>query len=378
MVSVLSQASAIDDDGVLISAGKVFTMAGEPLTPGQVHIVDGKIMAVGTKLELSGLSPRMVDLGENAVLLPGFVDAYTQTGLGEDGTDESTAEITPDFKAIDSVDWGKPAMRRQFELGTTTMCVCPGTQNVVAGIGAIIKTTGSTVLNEDGPLLASMCSDPASQNQARRRPDSIFVRQPTNRMGVVWILRNTFSKAKRDSDSTTNTTIKQALAGDRPLMMVSRISHDLTTVATLADEFGFSPILVGGQEAYKVKEMIAERDYPVILQPLGIGSITGPERSELCWNLAGVLADSGITFAFSGDNLLEQARFAHRNGLDKDLALAAITSTPATLLGIEKRVGTIAAGKDADLIALSGEPLEFTTSILWVMVDGQTTEMDNE
>jgi imidazolonepropionase-like amidohydrolase len=353
-------------------------MDGDPLSPGQVLVVDGKIKAVGSKLDLGDSSPKVVELGENSVLIPGLIDAYTQTGLGKDGSDESTDEITPDFRAIDSVEWDQPAVRRQLEQGTTTMCVCPGTQNVVSGISAIIKTIDSAVLNEDGPLLASMCSDPASQNQARRRPDSIFVRQPTNRMGVVWILRNTFSKAKRDSDSDSLTAIKQVLAGDRPLMVVSRVSHDLTTVATLADEFGFAPILVGGQEAYKVKDMISERKYPVILQPQRTGAITGPERSELCWNQAGVLAEAGITFALSGDDLLEQARFAHRNGLDKNLALSAITSTPAKLLGIEKQVGTIAVGKDADLIALTGEPLEFTTSILWVMANGQAIEMDKE
>lgn len=377
-VSLVLNASTLGDDGTLYSADKVYTMDGQPLTPGQVLVVDGKIKAVGSKLDLDGKSPKVVELGKNSVLIPGLVDAYSQTGLGDDGTDESTDELTPDFRTIDSVDWDKPALRRQLEQGTTTMCVCPGTQNVFSGIAAIIKTTDSVVLNENGPLLASMCSDPASQNRARQRPDSIFVRQPTNRMGVVWILRNTFDKAKRSTDSESFMTIKQALAGDRSLMMVSRVSVDLNSVANLADEFGFSPILVGGQEAYKVKEMIAERKYPVILQPTATGSITGPERSELCWNQAGVLSEAGITFAFSGNDLLEQARFAHRHGLDKDLALTAITSTPAALLGIEKRVGTIAVGKDADLIALTGEPLEFTTSILWVMVNGQTIEMDKE
>lgn len=368
----------LGDDGTLYSADHVYTMAGDTLSPGQVWVVDGKIKAVGSEIDLSGAKPKSVELGKNSALLPGFVDAYSQAGLGNDGVDESTDEITPDFRAIDSVDWDKPALRRQLEQGTTTMCVCPGTQNVIAGIAAIVKTHDSSVLNDDGPLLASMCSDPASGNQARQRPDTIFVRQPTNRMGVVWILRNTFDKAKRSSQQTKDLTVQQAITGKRPLMVVSRMSHDLNTVATLADEFGFSPVLVGGQEAYKVKNMIAERKYPVILEPISPAAINGPERSEVCWNQAGVLADSGITFAFSGNDLLEQARFAHRNGLDKDLALAAITATPAALLGVEKQVGTIAAGKDADLIALTGDPLEFTSSILWVMVNGQTVEMNKE
>lgn len=373
-VSWTASAATQADDGVLYKAGKVYTMTGEPISPGQVLVVDGKIKAVGTDVAASGA--KVVDLGEDSVLLPGLVDAYSQTGLGSAGTDETTNEVTPDFKAITSVDWDKPALQRQLEQGTTSMCVCPGTQNVIAGTAAIIKTNQPNFLLEDGPLLASMCSDPASRNRSRQRPDSIYVRQPTNRMGVVWILRNTFSKATRDKDPKNYPVVKQTLSGKRPLMMVSRLSHDLNTVATLADEFGFSPIVVGGQEAYKVKDMLAERKYPLILQSVGSASINGPERSELCWNQASLLAEDGITFAFSGNDLLEQARFAHRNGLNKNRALESITSTPASLLGIDKRVGTIAVGKDADLVALNGEPLEFTTSILWVMVDGQTIEMD--
>lgn len=371
---------AVGEDGTLYKADKVYTMEGEPLSPGQVLVVDGKIKSVGKTIELAGANPTVVELGAGSVLMPGLVDPYSQTGLGKDGSDESTREITPNFKAIDSVDWDKPALLRQLEQGTTTMCVCPGTQNVFAGIAAIVKTAehGTAILNNDGPLLASLCADPTSQNRSRSRPDTIFVRQPTNRMGVVWILRKTFDKAKRSQSADKLVTIKESLDGKRPLMVVSRMSHDLTSVASLADEFGFSPILVGGQEAYKVKQMIAERKYPVILQRQTTGSIFGPERSMLCWNQAGLLAEAGITFAFSGDDLLEQARFAHRHGLAKNQALAAITSTPANLLGVADNVGTIKPGKDADLIALNGEPLELTTSIRWVMVNGRTNEMDKE
>ena len=359
-------------EGTLYKAAKVYTMAGKPISPGQVLVVDGKIKAVSKSIDLAGASPEVVDLGEDSVLMPGLVDPYSQTGLGDDGTNESTEEITPDFRTVYSVDWDKSALKRQLELGTTTMCVCPGTQNVFSGIAAIVKTAdhGDPILNDDGPLVASLCADPASNNRSRTRPDSIFIRQPTNRMGVVWILRKTFDKAKRGVEPESLKTVKETLDGKRPLMMFSRMTHDLTTVATLQDEFGFSPIIVGGHEAYKIKDTMKERKYPVILQKLGTGVVTGAEGSDVCWNQAGVLSAAGVTFAFSGNDLLEQARFAHRHGLGKEEALAAVTTTPASLLGIEKNVGSIEAGKDADLIALSGEPLEITTSIRWVLVNG--------
>ena len=152
----------------------------------------------------------------------------------------------------------------------------------------------------------------------------------------------------------------------------------MTSVASLADEFGFAPILVGGQEAYKVKDMIAERNYPVILQRIRVDSVRGAEQAELLWNQAGVLTKAGITVALSGDDLLEQARFAYRNGLKHNQALATITTTPATLLGLEEKVGAIKVGYDADLVALDGDPLEMTTSIRQVIVDGESCKQDKD
>ena len=365
----------------LYKASKVYTMDGDPLSPGQVLVVDGKIKAVGESVDLAGLAVDSVDLGEGSVLMPGLVDAYSQTALARSGRNEISDEVTPGFKAVNAIDWNGSALRRQRESGTTTMCVCPGTQNVLSGIAALIKTgeQQARVLDPDGPLLASMCSDPARGNRARSRPDSIFVRQPTNRMGVVWIMRSTFDKATRaiESDSPL-AVVNETVTGKRPLMMVCRISHDLTSVASLADEFGFAPILVGGQEAYKVKEMIAERNYPVILQRQRFETVRGAEGAELLWNQPGVLAEAGITFALSGDDLLEQARFAHRNGLGQEQALTAITTTPAVLLGLDKQVGSIKVGYDADLVVLDGEPLELTTSIRQVIVDGDSGNQDKE
>lgn len=381
-VAVLAPHTFADESGKakLYTANKVYTMDGDPLSPGQVLVVDGKIKAVAKSVDLGGIEVDSVDLGDNSVLMPGLVDACSQTPLSSTGMDEITSEVTLDFQAIHSVDWDKSALRRQMQLGTTTVNAAPGTQNVLGGTAAIIKTMdhGESVLVEDGAMFAAMCNDPASRNSSRFRPDTIYVRQPTNRMGVVWILRSSFNKAKRSEDKNAYAKLNETVEGKRPLMMVSRMSYDIVTVGTLAEEFGFKPIVVGGEEAYKVKDILVDRGYPLVLKYDNPGTTNGPEGSELCWNNPGVLAQAGLTFAIAGDNLLEKARFARRFGLDADKALASITSTPAKIIGVSNRVGKIAAGYDADLIALNGEPLELTTSIHWVMVNGKTTEIQKE
>ena len=376
-LSMGSPVNAQDDQGsVLYSAGTVYTMSGAPLSPGQVLIRDGKIAAVGATLPADTVGDAtQVELGPDSVLMPGFIDAYTQTGMESGKPDEQSKEVTPRFQAIHAVDWKSDGIQKQLHDGTTTMCICPGTENVIAGISGIVKTAGEHVINDNHALVASLCSDPASRNSSRQRPDSIYVRQPTNRMGVVWILRNTLSKESRDLDAAN--PVDQVLEGKRPLFMVSRVSHDLTTVATLADEFDLQPVVVGGQESYLVTDLLAERKYPVILSGTTTGSMFGPEQSKLCWNQAGILDAADIPFAISGSQLLEQARFACRFGLEREKALQAITVSPAKILGIDNKVGTIETGKDADLVALNGDPLEFTTAIEWVMVDGKIQDGQN-
>ena len=363
----------------LYKAATVYTMDGQPVSPGQVLVVDGKIQAVGKSVDLPE-GGNEVDLGDGSVLMPGLVNAYSQTPLTDGSSAEITEEVTLDFRAAQAIDWNKPQLRRVMSAGTTTMNVCPGTQNVISGIASIIKTDPAqqSILSDDGALVASMCNDPASGNRSRQRPDSIYIRQPTNRMGVVWILRSTMNKAKSNPKDSQYAHLDEVFQGKRPLMMVSRMSYDLNTVGTLADEFEFSPIIVGGQEAYKTKQTLKKRGFPIVLQPLPTGVLSGPEGSELSWNQAGVLTEAGLTVALTGDDLLEQARFAHRFGLSRDKALAAITSVPAKILGLEKRVGSIAPGNDADLIALSGDPLDLTTSIRWVIVNGKPIEIQKD
>jgi imidazolonepropionase-like amidohydrolase len=195
-------------------------------------------------------------------------------------------------------------------------------------------------------------------------------------MGVVWMLRSTFDKAAREK-SPELAVVREALAGQRRIYAVSRTDHDLLSLLRMAKEFKFAPTVIGGHEAYKVRQELAAAKVPVILGPLTTNfTTTGPEGSEVVWNQPGLLHKAGVPFALSGGRLLEQARFAVRYGLPAEAALGAITRTPAQLLGLDGRIGTLEAGRDADLIALDGDPLELTTSMQWVLVDGKIYEKD--
>jgi imidazolonepropionase-like amidohydrolase len=247
------------------------------------------------------------------------------------------------------------------------------------------------VVNAETGLVLTMSSDPSERNRSRARPDSIYVRQPTNRMGVVWILRSTFDQVAKRSGSQSpavpqdnskkqpekpgspgaRSAAARALSGELRVMALGRTHFEILSLLNLAKEFGFTVTVLGGSEAYKVADQLAEKKTPVILGRMTSGALVGPDGSDLFWNGPGALHKAGVPFAISGGRLLEQAQFAVRFGLPAEVALQAITSTPARLLGLDDRVGTVAPGKDADLVALSGEPLEFSSGVRWVMVGGK-------
>ncbi|HLJ92753.1 MAG TPA: amidohydrolase family protein [Gemmataceae bacterium] len=360
---------------LLITAAKVYTMTGPPLMPGAVLVSNGKIAQVGAKLRTPA-GAKVLDLG-SGVLMPGLVDAYSSAGIAHSQA-EMTKEITPEYRVLTAVDWHARAFREALAEGTTTLGLAPGTEAVFAGLSCAVKTAGpQRVLQKETGLVITMASDPATGNTSRGRPDSIYVRQPTNRMGVVWLLRSTFDKAAR-SQSPGLAAVHEALAGRRRIYAVSRTDNDLLSLLRVANEFHFEPTVIGGHEAYKVRTELAAAKAPVILSPLTTSSaMLGAEGSEIVWNQPGLLHKAGVTFALSGGHLLDQARFAIRYGLPAEVALEAITRTPARLLGLESRIGTLQEGRDADLLALDGDPLELTTAIQWVLVDGTIYEKGN-
>ncbi len=290
-------------------------------------------------------------------------------------------EVATDFYTSFSLNPSSREFKEAIDEGITTAHLLPGTQSVIAGCSSIVKLSGNgpthdkpTVLNEKHGLTIALSSDPTLRNQSRGRPDSIFMRQPTNRMGVVWILRSALHKTQTEQNASfltpeSRAIIASAMKGDLPIYSVSRKDVDIRSTFVLQDEFGVRPTIVGGDEAYRIMEDIVERKPSIIYTDLtsrsSAAGLRGPEGTERRWNVASQFASAGINFCLAGSELLDQARFATRYGLDRSQALQSITLSPAKILKIDQQVGSIESGKDADLVAFNGDPLEFTSAISW-------------
>ncbi|MEO1523963.1 MAG: amidohydrolase family protein [Planctomycetota bacterium] len=357
---------------VLIRAKHVHTMAGETLSPGMVLVRDGKIAEVAESISVDPM-PQVLEVDS---VMPGMVNAQSTVGLVGSGG-EASREVTPEFETVGMIDFESRDFREAIDGGETTVHIMPSTDNVIAGWTCLIKTMGGdpdsrSLLARKGVAL-SMCSDPAGRNRSRSRPDSIFVRQPTNRMGVVWILRNQLQQAKYPSpgkDSGATGALSEMLSGKAPAFGVSRTTIDIQSLLTIAEEFGFAPIVVGGHEAYDVIDLLKETDTTVIYTAVDERPV-GAEGSELFWATPTRLRDAEIPFCIAGDGLLEKMRLAVRFGLTADEAMKSVTVDAANVLGLSDSVGKIAVGCDADLLGFSGPPTQMTSALQWVLINGE-------
>jgi imidazolonepropionase-like amidohydrolase len=152
-----------------------------------------------------------------------------------------------------------------------------------------------------------------------------------------------------------------------------------STALRLVDEFRFKAVLVGATEAYKSAGEIAKRGLPVVVGAMGVGSKRVETKGVTLTNAA-TLAAAGIKTAVAAEDALGigaqeelalAAALAVKGGLDRAAAIRAVTLTPAEILGVADRVGSLEPGKDADVVVLSGDPFSYKTRVLRVFLDGR-------
>jgi len=221
----------------------------------------------------------------------------------------------------------------------------------------------------------------------RERPDSFYYRRPTTRMAVAWMLRKSFFDAQQyaavshEREDPEMEVLAAALRGSVPIRITVRRAIDIRTAFRIADEYGLRIIVDECTEGYKVAELIAEKQAPVVIGPFYFYPRNYSQYSEgreFNWNNAGILADAGVKVALASGaeaeavDLLSAAVFAVRHGMSREQALKAITLTPAEILGVADRVGSLKEGNDADILVLSGDPLASTTRLERVILNGRT------
>ncbi len=314
---------------------------------------------------------------------------------------EQSSEVVPHLRMLDAISLEATDFKRLLRGGVTTVYVSPDSVNVIGPRGTILKTGGpreKRVVQPEAAVKVSLGSDPSERGQSNLLPPvygpppSFLTRRPNTRMGVDFVFRKAFYDARRHADGlpmlgadapplAAVPVLEDILAGKTPIRVQARMQHDIFTALRLTRDLGLSFILEEATEAYRCIPQLQESKTPVIFGPLymtpaGYRAQTS-EVNRARLNSPQQLADAGIVFALTAqemrdeDGLVHQAALAARYGLPRDAALRAITSTPASLMGLGGQLGGLKPGAAADVVVWSGDPLDATSRVLLVAIDGQ-------
>ena len=382
---------------VAVKAGTIYPVSSAPIQDGIVLIRNGKIEAVGKDLEIPD-DAEVIDAA-GKVVIPGLIDAFTT--LAEANRDDEQS-VTPDIRAVDAFNfYGK--YRRMLAGGVTTVYISPGQRRLVSGLGSVVKLAGDSVANRrlrDRSALriaiGELPKNPPAIWNPPVPPDPchpmvpVEKQLPTTRMGEMAVLRNIFGEAQRYLNQPPRKidwkmeSLLPALTRKLPVRINCHNAQDIRSAILFSEVFNLRLIIEGGTEAYKIINQVKWSDAPVILtgvfepgrqyakddtQDIMLGRANPAS--------AGLLAEAGVEFALSSPtdetigDLQFVAGYAVSQGLSPEEALKAITITPAEILGIADRAGSIEKGKDADLVILTAEPFEVRAVVDKTLIDGK-------
>ena len=310
---------------------------------------------------------------------------------------EQSSEVVPHFQVFDAIDHGSNDFDRLLREGVTTVYISPDSSAVVGARGALMRTGGASSERfiGSGAVKAVLGSDTYRYGSSNRPPFrtvvSVYTRRPASRMGVGWVFRKAFHDAllrgsghepsgADTSSQEASQVLTKVLTGDIPLRIQARTGPDIETAFRLCKEFGISFTLEDPVEAWKRVDLLAETGVPVVYGPIfdvpsGIlrGSV---ESRQARLNTVRDLAAAGIELALSAQDLrgeqglARQAMLAIRYGVDPAEAMRMVTLYPARLLGVDKEVGTLEAGKRADVVVWNGTPFSSLSRIETVIHGG--------
>lgn len=362
---------------LLIKNGYVKTMAGSDFENGSILIGDdGKIIAVGENL--SAPEGCTVIDAQGRLVTPGCVDAHCHIGLDNEGMgwegmdyNEYVEPLTPHLRAIDSINPQDEAFSLALQGGVTSACTGPGSANVVGGTFVAIKLSGKRVDNMiiRNPL-AMKC---AFGENPKRCYGQGLKKSPYTRMGTAALLRELLFKAKdymTQKDEGKNPAFDMKLEamlpvmrGEIPLKAHAHRADDILTSIRIAKEFGLKITLDHCTDGAIIADELAKEGFSAFVGPT-LGGKSKIELRNKSFTTPVVLHEAGVPISIITDApviplqyLPMCAGLAVDAGLDEETAWHAITINPAVQTGIGDRVGSLEAGKDADVVIWTANPL---------------------
>ena len=372
-----------------IKAEIIYTVSGATIKNGVILVKDGKIEKVGSAKEIS--IPKNYAVVSSKVVTPGFIDARSVVGLSgalniptDQDQLEKSSPIQPELRAIDAYNPEEKLVGYVRDFGVTTMHTGHGIGALVSGQTMVVKTKPGKIDEVTLVPMEMLAMTIGSSVEGN-------FTSPGTKAKQIAMIRSEFLKAQaymqkqNDKDTSKRPAIdlkyealSKLLKGEVKALITVNSSNDIMNAIRLAKEFKFKLVIDGAAEAYRMIDEIKACKAEVILHSTmarNAGDMVNMTRESAAILTAANIQVS-IETGYEGyvpktHVLLFEAALAVTYGLPYEEGLKSITLNPAKLLGIDKRVGSIEQGKDADLVLFDGDPFEYLTKILKVMIDGQ-------
>jgi len=360
---------------------------------------NGKIESISAAAPATDLA--VVD-ASSKVVMPGIVAVDSDLTVVRD----SEYQITPDAIAADAFDFER-SWRRALEGGITSAYVSPGRLRLVSGQGSVVKLAGSDiierVLNEaaslrvnfaDTALRAPRVFEPDAHPTDENPLEPARIQTPTSRISMLAELRAIFAAAT-DKDTSAGgdgpaekqydeRALRSVIGGTLPMRAAATSAQDIRRALQLQKELGIQMVLENPSEIARVaKDAAAQKVSATFRVPAMFGkSVPGGEdrmreTPKRHFDAPAKAAAAGVTIGLvpaAGVPLrdyLMSVAIAVRHGLTPEAALRAIGLDAAKILGVDKRVGSLETGKDADFVVLSGAPLAIGSMVESTWIDGK-------
>lgn len=384
-----------------ITHARIETVANGAIDRGAI-VVDneGLIQDVGSRIAIPD-GCECID-ADGAIVTPGLIEAHSHAGLKEDGfyhdsdMNETSDPTTPHMMALDGFKPSDMAMAEAAENGITTMYLTQGSGNIIGGIGAIVKTWGTSYY---GQVVKPAAGMKMAMGENPKRAYGSKGKAPITRMAVAALLREALLNAqhyadrkrtheqKEDKDkgpfaiSLRDEALVRLLNGEFPARCHAHRSADMLTFMRIAGDFGFRYVFEHATECVDILPDLVDRNIPLVIGP-SLGDRSKLELHRKGGRTVVEAVKAGLLVAITSDHNITPMRYlnvyaalAVREGLSNADALRAITLNPARILGIDDFLGSLETGKEADIVLWNGDPLDVRSRPRKVFVKGRQVEV---